>query len=158
MRLELKDLPPKMRQQALKIIAAEELKKADHMRGPVTAAEPKRFDSKGEAEFYMGEVLPRLRSGEIVACEEHPAFQLFDAAEFCGLKLGAIRYTADFKITSSNGTAEIIEIKSHFVRRMQRDYPIRRRIFIEKYARPNGWKFREVITDKDERGSRCGSS
>ena len=152
MRLELKDLPPKMRQQALKIIAAEELKKADHMRGPVTAAEPKRFDSKGEAEFYMGEVLPRLRSGEIVACEEHPVFRLFDATEFCGLKLGNIRYTADFKLTYKDGTVEVIEIKSTFVRKMQRDYPVRRRAFIEKYARPNGWKFREVITDKDERG------
>ncbi len=146
MRLELKDLPPKMRQQALKIIAAEEWKKADHMRGPVTAAEPKRFDSKGEVEFYMGEVLPRLRSGEIVSCEEHPEFKLYDAAEFCGLKLGAIRYTADFKLTYKDGAVEIVEIKSKFVRRMQRDYPVRRRAFIEKYARPNGWKFREIIT------------
>ena len=146
MRLELKDLPPKMRQQALKIIAAEELKKADHMREPVTAAEPKRFDSKGEVEFYMGEVLPRLRSGEIVSCEEHPEFKLYDAAEFCGLKLGAIRYTADFKLTYKDGAVEIVEIKSKFVRRMQRDYPVRRRAFIEKYARPNGWKFREIIT------------
>ena len=151
MRLELKDLPPRMQRQALRIIAEEDGKKKNKIEQKQNI-EKARFDSRGEYEFYVGEVLPRLRSGEIVACEEHPAFRLFDAAEFCGLKLGNIRYTADFKLTYKDGTVEVIEIKSTFVRKMQRDYPVRRRIFIEKYAQPNGWKFREVITDKDERG------
>lgn len=151
MRLELKDLPPRMQRQALRIIAEEDGKKKNKIEQKQNI-EKARFDSRGEYEFYVGEVLPRLRNGEIVSCEEHPAFRLFDAAEFCGLKLGNIRYTADFKLTYKDGTVEVIEIKSTFVRKMQRDYPVRRRAFIEKYARPNGWKFREVITDKDERG------
>ena len=58
----------------------------------------------------------------------------------------SIRYTADFRLDYVDGTVEIVEVKSKFVKRMQRDYHIRRRIFIEKYARPNGWKFTEVIT------------
>ena len=42
--------------------------------------------------------------------------------------------------------AEIVEIKSKFVRRMQRDYALRRRVFLEQVARPAGWKFMEIIT------------
>lgn len=151
MRLELKDLPPRMQRQALRIIAEEDGKKKNKTEQKQNIGKA-QFDSRGEYEFYVGEVLPGLRSGKIASCEEHPVFALFGSGEFCEIKLGTIRYTADFKITYSDGTVEIIEIKSRFVRRMQRDYPVRRRIFIEKYARPNGWKFREVITDKDERG------
>ncbi len=147
MRLELSDLPLRMRQQALKIIAEEEQKKQKQI---INNIKP-RFDSKGEFEFYMESIQPGLRSGEIVNCEEHPKFKLFDATSFCGIKLGEIRYTADFKLTYKDGTVEIVEIKSKFVRRMQRDYPVRRRAFIEKYAIPNGWKFREIITDADVR-------
>lgn len=147
MRLELKDLPPRMQRQALKIIADEDKRKSARA-SPQKPEEKPRFDSRGEAEFYLSEVLPKIRSGEIVSCEEHPEFKLFDAAEFCGLKLGAIRYTADFKLTYKDGSVEVVEIKSKFVRRMQRDYPVRRRAFIEQYARPNGWAFKEIITDE----------
>ena len=41
---------------------------------------------------------------------------------------------------------EIVEVKSKFVRRMQRDYPVRRRVFLEQIARPAGWRFTEIIT------------
>ena len=41
-------------------------------------------------------------------------------------------------------------IKSKFVRRMQRDYPVRRRVFLEQIARPAGWKFTEIITAEDK--------
>ena len=45
---------------------------------------------------------------------------------------------------------EIVEIKSKFVRRMQRDYHVRRRVFLEQIARPAGWKFTEIITAEDK--------
>jgi hypothetical protein len=56
------------------------------------------------------------------------------------------QYTADFRMTYADGTVEIVEVKSKFVRRMQRDYPVRRRVFLELIARPAGWKFTEIIT------------
>ena len=59
-------------------------------------------------------------------------------------------YTADFRLTYADGTVEIVEIKSKFVRRMQRDYPVRRRVFLELIARPAGWKFTEIITAEDK--------
>ena len=150
MHMELKDLPPGMRAQALRQLAKQEQEIRERkMRLLMKAkAERRRFESRGEYEFYYGTILPNIRAGKIRECTEHPAFPLFDSAEYCGIKLGAIRYTADFRLDYADGTVEIVEIKSRFVRKQQRDYPLRRRIFIEQYAKPNGWRFKEIITDE----------
>lgn len=149
MRLELSDLPPAYRAQAEKQLAEQaKKKKRDPMRSAMQQAKAagREFDSMGEYEFYIGAVLPKLATGEIKACEQHPRFVLFPAGEYGGLTLGAIQYTADFRLDYADGTVEIVEVKSKFVRKMQRDYPVRRRIFIEQIARPAGWRFREIIT------------
>lgn len=103
------------------------------------------FDSKLEAEFYDAEVLPKIRSGEIVNCELHKTYLLLPASEYCGIYLHKAEYTPDFVLTYRSGLVEIVEVKSKAVRRLQQSYVYRRRLFIDKYARPNGWKFREVI-------------
>ena len=153
MRIEISDLPPRYRAQAEKQFA----QRAKTKRDPLAAAARQAkvaghdFDSLGEYEFYIGTVLPGLAAGKIKSCEQHTRFTLFPAGEYSGIALGAIRYTADFRLDYADGTIEIVEVKSKFVRRMQRDYPIRRRIFIETIARPQGWRFREVLTaDKQE--------
>ncbi|MCC8156335.1 MAG: DUF1064 domain-containing protein [Oscillospiraceae bacterium] len=154
MHLELNDLPPKYRAQAERQIAARGRSDGDALATAARAAKAteKAFDSKGEYEYYISVVLPGLARGEILRCEQHPRFLLFPEGEYDGVKLRAIRYTADFRLDRADGTVEIVEIKSQFVKRMQRDYHIRKRIFIETVARPNGWRFREQITDdtKDE--------
>ena len=75
---------------------------------------------------------------------------LITKTEYNGVKLRSVQYTADFRLTYADGTVEIVEIKSKFVRRMQRDYPVRRRVFLELIARPAGWKFTEIITAEDK--------
>lgn len=148
MRLELNDLPPRARAQAEKQLAEQmERKRANAAAAAVKNAKAtgREFDSRGEYEFYIGTVAPKLAAGEIVKCEQHPRFILFPEGEYNGMKLRSIRYTADFRLDYADGTVEIVEIKSKFVRRMQRDYPVRRRVFLEQ-VRPLGWKFREVIT------------
>ena len=105
-----------------------------------------KFDSRGEYEYYVGTVVPKIGRGEIVKWEAHPCFLLFPAGEYNGVKLRSVQYTADFRLTYADGTVEIVEVKSKFVRRMQRDYPVRRRVFLELIARPAGWKFTEIIT------------
>ncbi len=155
MSIQLKDLPPQMRKQALKKIAQEDARRAEALK----AMELKRtvekskqraaasgFDSQGEYEFFVGTVRPKLKSGELLSCERQPAFVLYPEGKYMGEKLRAIRYTADFRLNYSDVSVEIVEVKSKFVKRMQRDYHIRRRIFIEQYARPNGWQFTEIIT------------
>ena len=110
----------------------------------------KEFDSLGEYEYYIGTVAPKVARGEIVEGEAHPCFPLFPAGQYGALKLRPVRYTADFRLVYADGTVEIVEIKSKFVRRMQRDYPVRRRVFLELIARPAGWKFTEIITAEDK--------
>lgn len=152
MNMKLDDLPPRYRAQAEQQLAARKRRAADPLAEAVKQAKAagRDFDSRGEYEFYTGTVLPKMARGEIVECEQHPAFPLFPAGEYGTMKLRPIRYTADFRLTYADGTVEIVEIKSKFVRRMQRDYPVRRRVFLEQIARPAGWKFTEIITAEDK--------
>ena len=147
MNMELDDLPPRYRAQAEQQLAARKRRAADPLAEAVKQAKAagRDFDSRGEYEFYIGTIAPKMATGEIVKCEQHPRFVLFPEGEYDGIKLRAIRYTADFRLEYADGTVEIVEVKSKFVRRMQRDYHIRRRIFLEQ-VRPLGWKFREIIT------------
>ena len=115
-RLELSDLPPRYRAQA---------------EAQLAKGRKKRSDPLAEA----------ARAAKITGKE-------FDslAGQYGALKLRPVRYTADFRLVYADGTVEIVEIKSKFVRRMQRDYALRRRVFLEQVARPAGWKFMEIIT------------
>ena len=54
--------------------------------------------------------------------------------------------TPEFVLTYADGTVEAVEVKSKFVRRQQRDYIHRRRMFIDLVAEPRGWHFIEHIT------------
>lgn len=147
MGIELKDLPEWAQAQVLKQIQAQGKKKKPAQAGNKPMMPGMDFGSMGEYVFYMTEVVPKLQSKEIVKCEAQPRFILFEATEIAGIKLGAIRYTADFRLEWADGTTEIVEVKSKFVRRMQRDYPLRRRIFLENFVEQNHWKFREVISN-----------
>ena len=151
MNMELDDLPPRYRAQAEQQLAARKRRAADPLAEAVKQAKAvgRDFDSRGEYEFYTGTVLPKIARGEIVECEQHPAFPLFPAGEYDTMKLRPIRYTADFRLTYADGTVEIVEIKSKFVRRMQRDYPVRRRVFLEQIARPAGWKLPDSTPQAD---------
>lgn len=62
------------------------------------------------------------------------------------VKLPAMHYTPDFVLTYADGTVEVVEVKSKFTRRQQRDYIHRRRMFIDLVAEPRGWRFVEHIT------------
>lgn len=148
-RLELDDLPPRYRVQAEAQIAL--LGKAKGKSALETAAKAARrtgqdFDSRGEYEFYMGFVAPKVQQGLIVLVETHRAFSLLPEKEYGNVKLPAARYTADFVLTYADGSVEVVEIKSKFTRRTQRDYIYRRRLFIDLVAEPNGWKFTEIVT------------
>lgn len=144
-RLELSDLPPRIRAQAEAQIAARGQKKASAAPSMATAASME-FDSRGEYNYYMGVILPKVQRGQIVNVETHRAFSLLPEKEYGNVKLPAARYTADFVLTYADGTTEVVEVKSKFTRRQQRDYIYRRRLFIDLVAEPRGWKFVEHIT------------
>lgn len=142
MRVDINCLGPAVRAELERQVKAEEMRR----KGKPQAIPKSEFDSELEADFYATEVLPKIRSGQIVGCELHKAFLLLPAAEYCGIKLHKAEYTPDFVLTYANGMVEVVEVKSKMVRKLQQSYVYRRRLFIDKWARPNGWTFREVIT------------
>ena len=102
-------------------------------------------DSELERRYYAAELWPKIMAALVVSVELHKQFLLYPADTYCGLRLPAAHYTPDFLVTYTNGTVEAVEVKHSKIRKLQRDYIYRRRLFIEKYARPNGWKFTEYI-------------
>lgn len=68
MRMELSDLPPKYRAQAEAQIAARCRAKAPTLEAVAAAAKKtgREFDSRGEYDYYMGMILPKVQRGEIV--------------------------------------------------------------------------------------------
>lgn len=73
MRMELSDLPPKYRAQAEAQIAARCRAKAPTLEAVAAAAKKtgREFDSRGEYDYYMGMILPKVQRGEIVKVESH---------------------------------------------------------------------------------------
>ena len=117
MRLELSDLPPRYRAQAEKQLAQRRCggKAAPaSLEAAVNAARSTghEFDSRGEYDYYMGTVLPKVQSGEVVKVELHRRFTMLPEKEYGNVKLPAAHYTPDFVLTYADGTVEVVEVKS----------------------------------------------
>lgn len=152
MNMNLEDLPPRYRAQAEAQIAGRKNKKAPAEQTLAEAAAAagrlgKAFGSRGEYEFYIGVILPGIQAGLITRATPQVRFDLLPEKEFCGMRLPAARYTCDYLLEYADGTVEVVEIKSKFTRRAQRDYIYRRRLLIDLIAEPKGWRFREIVTD-----------
>lgn len=152
-RLELEDLPPRYRAQAeLQILqrksGKQTQKRAENGKNRDGNAENRKPES--EKRYYREVILPKVACGLVVKVQEQIVFELLPEKAYCGLKLPKARYKPDFVLTYADGTVEIVEVKSRFTRRMQRDYIYRRRLFIDLVAEPRGWKFTEWYADKED--------
>lgn len=152
-RLELEDLPPRYRAQAeLQILqrksGKQTQKRAENGKNRDGNAENRKPES--EKRYYRDVILPKVACGLVVKVQEQIVFELLPEKAYCGLKLPKARYKPDFVLTYADGTVEIVEVKSKFTRRMQRDYIYRRRLFIDLVAEPRGWKFTEWYADKED--------
>lgn len=118
MRMELSDLPPKYQAQAEAQIAARCRAKAPTLEAVAAAAKKtgREFDSRGEYDYYMGMILPKVQRGEIVKVESHRRFTMLPEKEYGNVKLPAMHYTPDFVLTYADGTVEVVEVKSKFTR------------------------------------------
>ena len=153
-RLELEDLPPRYRAQAeLQILqrksGTQTQKKAENRKNRDGNAEKRKPES--EKQYYREIILPKVACGQVVQVQEQVVFDLMPEKTYCGMKLPKARYKPDFVLTYADGTVEIVEVKSKFTRRMQRDYIYRRRLFIDLIAEPRGWKFTEWFADKEDK-------
>lgn len=154
-RLELDDLPPRYREQAMKQIADRE-KRRTKKPGPVakvqTAGVLPPDAPQSEQNYYLAVILPGLQSGEITEVLPRKTFLLLPRRVFCGIKLPAAHYTPDFLLKHRDGKIEAVEVKTKFTRAAQRDYIYRRRLFIDLVAEPRGWTFTEYITEEKDNG------
>lgn len=153
-RLELEDLPPRYRAQAeLQILqrksGTQTQKKEKN--GKKRDGNAEKHKPESEKQYYREIILPKVACGQVVQVQEQVVFDLMPEKTYCGLKLPKARYKPDFVLTYADGTVEIVEVKSKFTRRMQRDYIYRRRLFIDLIAEPRGWKFTEWYADKEEK-------
>lgn len=113
--------------------------------GPLERVSGADSGSRLEDEYYMAYIWPKEIAGDIANVERHKQFELLPKSDYCGLRLPAAHYTPDFVIEYKNGTVEVVEVKHEAIRALQGSYVYRRRLFIERYARPNGWIFTEYI-------------
>lgn len=167
-RLELEDLPPCYRAQAELQIAQRKSERC-LQKGPKSGQNRERSEQKRETQakndrfcersgnqgpesekrYYRDVILPKVACGLVVKVQEQVRFALLPEKVYGEMKLPAAHYTPDFVLTYADGTVEIVEVKSKFTRRMQRDYIYRRRLFIDLVAEPRGWKFVEWFADKE---------
>lgn len=148
MGIRLQDLGPNAQRQVL-----QKLKQLEAGKKTRAGSAPKKDDpgSKLEQGYYTAFILPLELAGKIKRVELHHRFELLPKAEYCGLKLPAAHYTPDFLIYYKDGTVEAVEVKHEAIRKNQRDYIYRRRLFIDMIARPNGWRFTEYIKREDKK-------
>lgn len=165
-RMELDDLPPRYRAQAeMQILQRKTAFQSQKTRKNGSKCgknvEKHEFETKNaekcaktppqsEQRYYRDFILPKVAAGVVTEVQEQVRFALLPEREYCGLKLPAARYTADFVLTYADGQIEVVEVKSKFTRRAQRDYIYRRRLFIDLIAAPRGWMFTEYIADKED--------
>lgn len=151
-RMELEDLPPRYRAQAEMQIAQRKSERClqKGTKSGQNCEQSTKQVPESEKRYYREVILPKVACGQIVKVQEQVVFDLLPEKAYCGLKLPKARYKPDFVLTYADGTVEIVEIKSKFTRRMQRDYIYRRRLFIDLVAEPRGWKFTEWFADKED--------
>lgn len=151
-RMELEDLPPRYRAQAEMQIAQRKSERClqKGTKSGQNCEQSTKQVPESEKRYYREVILPKVACGQIVKVQEQVVFDLLPEKAYCGLKLPKARYKPDFVLTYADGTVEIVEVKSKFTRRMQRDYIYRRRLFIDLVAEPRGWKFTEWFADKED--------
>lgn len=111
-----------------------------------TNSTPLQFDSYAEKMFYFLYIIPRIQQGEILKCEAHRSFVILDAIPQYNLSQKV--YTPDFVLHGVDGKVTVVEMKGKKIKQLQRDYGLRKQLFIEKYCVPNGWIFREECSEQ----------
>lgn len=155
MNISLEDLGPAVRAQAEAALKRQERERKARQRQQLASTQLEEIyrrdkGSRLEDQYYMENIWPKELAGLVANVERHKRFELLPKSEYCGLCLPAAHYTPDFVIEYTNGMTEVVEVKHEAIRKNQRDYIYRRRLFIELIAKPKGWVFKEYIK-RDER-------
>ncbi|MHC1722517.1 MAG: DUF1064 domain-containing protein [Aminipila sp.] len=114
------------------------------------------FDSRAELIYYRDFCLPLEMTGEIIKCELHKEFELLPKCTLCGQNLRKKVYHPDFILHYRDGRVTVVEIKGEVIKKLQRDFNLRKHIFIEKYCVPNKWMFKQIKAEDLTQGKYDG--
>lgn len=96
--------------QLRKLLGKEEIE--SKYKNKKTVVDGIEFDSQKEANYYAKLKLLQ-RAGEVKKIELQPEFELLPRFKKNGRTYRPIKYIADFKVTYSDGTVEVIDVKGH---------------------------------------------
>ena len=104
------------------------------------------FDSLAESNFFHYFLQKQINSGFVTEYKLHTEYVIVDAIPEYRLK--AKKFKPDFYIKTKNDEIFIIEMKGKVVKKLQRDYGLRKQLFISKYCIPNNWKYIELKSEE----------
>lgn len=116
-------------------------------KAPMSPLGADRVDSYAERIYEQEYLQPMLLVGELTRIESHQSFELLPKCELCGQKLRRKMYTPDYILYFADGSVKVVELKGKVVKKLQREYQLRKHLFIEKYCIPNGWLFEEIESE-----------
>ena len=99
-----------------------------------------KFDSRKEADYYR-QLKLRKQAGDIVGFELQPAYELQPGYVRDGKKIRPIVYVADFKVTNTDGTETVVDVKSYITEKNP-VYRLKRKMLLYKYPEVD---FREIM-------------
>lgn len=106
------------------------------------------FQSVAEQKYFECYIQPLELSGQLERYSMHETFTVLDGIEFQGKKLQSRKYSPDFMLYFKDGTVKAVEIKGKKIRQWQREYPIKRQLFIMRHCIPKNWIFEEVSSEE----------
>lgn len=102
------------------------------------------FQSLAEERYYERFVWPFEIAGKLDRWTMHESFEIVEALNYQGIKFRSKVYSPDFVLYFKDGGVKVVEVKDDKIRKLQREYPLKKQLFIMKYCIPNGWDFEEV--------------
>jgi hypothetical protein len=87
-----------------------------------------RFDSVAESEYYR-HLIWLKQAGEVESFELQPKFELLPKFKKNGKSIRAMKYIADFRVTYTGGTVEIVDVKGA----VTKEFAIKRKLFNYNY-------------------------
>lgn len=120
------------------------IKKQQKKRGKTKA----EFQSLAEERYYTLYIQPMELTGILKRWSMHKSFVVMDAFTYQKKHYQERIYTPDFVIELTDGSTKIIEIKGTKIRKLQREYPLKKQLFIQRYCIPNNWTFEEIPAEK----------
>lgn len=102
------------------------------------------FQSLAEQRYYEMYVQPLELAGMLDHWSMHESFVVEEGLSYQGMRFRPKIYSPDFMLYFKDGSVLAVEVKGSRIKKLQREYPLKKQLFIRKYCIPNKWDFSEV--------------